>query len=155
MKAVVTHVHNHPNLVEVHLSSELPLFPPPFRPRFASPGQPRVLSRATHLESMTEHLCRINRGNFSLELPQPRETFRAFLEELAVVKGLVRVVDVARYSLTIEVGRCFPVLPVCQAIADCIVCHFYSSETVVVESWMTPDRLQSHTKHKATLAGQG
>ncbi len=154
MKAMVTHVYNQPNLVELHLSSELPLFPPPFRPRFAGPEQTRLFCRGAHLGRLADHLCRINRGKFSLELPQPRETFLSFLEEIVVVEGLVRVVDAARYSLTIEVGKCFSVLPVFQTIADCIVRHFYPSETVVVQSRMTPDCFPSHTQHGATLTSQ-
>jgi len=154
MRAALTYVPNQPNLVELHMSCELPLFPPPFRPRYPGLGRTRVLCRDTHLSRLAEHLCRINLGKFSLELPRPRETFLAFLEELVLVKGLVRVVDVARYSLTLETGRCFSCLAVCQALADCVVRHFYPTETVVVQSYLKVNRPESNKMNRTRVTDQ-
>ena len=119
---------------------------------FRSPWR---LTRATHLAGFADYLSRTNQGRFSVELPRPRETFQGFLEELVVIEGLTCVLETSRYSLTIDVGRCFPLLPVCQAVADCVVRHFHPAETVVVEPDMKARFPESNRRAPVRAAEQG
>lgn len=120
------------NRITLHFPCELPVLVVSSRPHPWSMGVPWQLSRTTHVASFANRLARANIGKFAVELTDHRKSFCDFVEELLAVPGFVRLVHGDRYSLSIDVGRCFPTRTVCQAVADRVARHFYPEETAVV-----------------------
>jgi len=126
MKVVVTK-HPYADQVELQFSHELPVFADSRQlcsPRYSN----WILDRSTVLTEYAEAMVCENAGAFSVELVNPWRHYLLFVSELIVIPGLVGIAEAHRYSLLLQVGRCFQEQRVARAVAAAICKYFYSAE---------------------------
>jgi hypothetical protein len=110
----------------VHFDRELPLLLPTRNPPWRTPS-PLLASPNARLH-LARRLAALNRVHRPFELLRPTSKFAAVLGDLALIDGLVEILNVDRYSATLQIGALFPPLEVATRYAECMRDHFYAGE---------------------------
>lgn len=112
--------------VRLHFPLELPVLRSIFSCYWATEG---IADRTTLPTRWANRQARLNRGRFAQEIPFAADTYAAFLSHLVTVPGLESLLAASRYSLTLQVGRCFDPLEVARMVIQLTFRSFYPELT--------------------------
>ncbi len=112
----------------VHFDRDLPLLLLNRTQPWRTPS-PLLASPHARLR-LAQRLAALNRIHRPFELLRPTSKFAAVLGDLALIDGLVEILNVDRYSATLQVGALFPPLEVATRFAECVRDHFYAGEAL-------------------------
>ncbi len=121
---------------EIDIDHELPIFPEP-NARRASRfttllfHRSLVTGRTNGLQEFAEAMWRRNRGCWSVEIDHPGR-YEEFARDLLFVDGLNGITAASRFTLGIDVSRCFDAEEVASTVARTVHGHFFQTEELVV-----------------------